>query len=98
VNCPSLRVEFRDGGHVDYTCLRGCAVPGYRHYLVPARQFRDSVTAFEQANFFRIPRTDPARIVWDVTVRTLTWRDAEMIHEVVDDDRRLAASRIWKTA
>ena len=23
VNCASFRLEFRDGGHVDYTCLRG---------------------------------------------------------------------------
>jgi ankyrin repeat protein len=90
VNCASFHLEFRDGGHVDYTCLRGCAVPGYRHYLVPARQFRDAVTAFGLANFFQIPRTDPARIVWDVTITTLTWRDAGKIHEVVDNDRRLA--------
>ena len=59
-------------------------MPGEQHYLIPAGRFKDLVQAFRGAHFFNIPRTDPRRIVTDVPVIRLTYRDERKIHEVVD--------------
>lgn len=87
IGCPKFQVEFREGGDVTFTCLNSCAVPGEQHHLVPEQRFRDLVAAFHYAGFFKIPRTDPSRIVFDAIVIRLTYRDAERIHEVVDINR-----------
>jgi ankyrin repeat protein len=89
LDCPQFRVDFRNGGHVNYECLGGCAVPGEQHHLVSAQRFQDLVQAFHDASFFAIPRTDPSRIVSDATVIRLTYRDERRIHEVVDLDRHI---------
>ena len=89
LDCPQFRVDFRYGGHVNYECLGGCAVPGEQHHLVSAQRFEDLVQAFHDARFFAIPRTDPSRIVFDATVIRLTYRDERRIHEVVDVERHI---------
>jgi ankyrin repeat protein len=89
LGCPQFRVDFRNGGHVNYECLGGCAVPGEQHHLVPAQRFRDLVRAFHDAGFFAIPRTDPSRIVFDAPVIRLTYRDERRIHEIVDIERHI---------
>ncbi len=89
IGCPSFRVDFRNGGHVNYECLGGCAVPGEQHHIVPAERFRELVHAFQGARFFAIPRTDPGRIVEDATVIRVTYRDERRIHEVVDVERHI---------
>jgi uncharacterized protein len=89
LGCPRFRVDFRNGGHVNYECLGGCAVPGEQHHLVPAQRFQELVKAFHDAAFFAIPRTDPSRIVFDATVIRLTYRDERRIHEVVDVERHI---------
>jgi ankyrin repeat protein len=88
-DCPSFRVDFQSGGHVNYKCLGRCAVPGDQHQLVPAQRFVELVQAFHDAGFFAIPRTDPSRIVQDATVFRLTYRDERRIHEVVDIERQI---------
>ena len=89
LGCPRFRVDFRNGGHVNYECLRGCAVPGEQHHVVAPQRFQELVQAFHDAGFFAIPRTD-GRIVVDATVVRLTYRDERRIHEVLDVDRRIA--------
>lgn len=89
LDCPQFRVDFRNGGHVNYECLGSCAVPGQQHHLVPAERFRELVLAFYDSGFFKIPRTDPKRIFEDVTVIRLTYRDERRIHEVVDSRRQI---------
>lgn len=88
LGCPRFRVDFRDGGHVNYECLGDCAVPGEQHHLVPAQRFQELVQAFHDAAFFAIPRTD-SRIVNDATVIRLTYRDERRIHEVIDVERHI---------
>lgn len=88
LNCPSFRVDFRAGGHVNYECLRGCPAPGEHHHLVPSERFPTLVRAFQEESFFHIARTDPSRFVFDVPVFRLTYRDERRIHEVVDDNRQ----------
>jgi len=87
--CPSFRVDFRNGGHVNYECLGSCAVPGEQHHVVPAQRFRELVQAFHGAGFFSIPRTDPSRMDEDATVIRVTYRDQRRIHEVVDGVRHI---------
>jgi ankyrin repeat protein len=89
LGCPRFRVDFRNGGHVNYECLGGCAVPGEQHHLVPAQRFQELVRAFHDAGFFGIPRTDRSRILEDATVIRLTYRDERRIHEVVDTLRHI---------
>ena len=89
LDCPRFRVDFRNGGHVNYECLGSCAVPGDQHHLVPSQRFQDLVQAFHDAGFFAVPRTDPSRIVADATVVRLTYRDERKIHEVVDVERHI---------
>jgi ankyrin repeat protein len=90
LGCPQFRVDFRNGGHVNYECLGGgCAVPGEQHHLVSTQRFQDLVQAFHDARFFAIPRTDPSRIFLDATVIRLTYRDERRIHEVVDVERHI---------
>jgi ankyrin repeat protein len=89
LGCPRFRVDFRNGGHVNYECLGVCAVPGEQHHLVPAQRFPELVQAFHDAGFFAIPRTDPSRIFVDATVIRLTYRDERRIHEVVDIERHI---------
>jgi hypothetical protein len=91
LSCPSFRVNFESSGHVSYLCLRGCAVPGEEHHLVPAERFVDLVGRFRKEHFFDIARTDPGGPVLDATVIRLTYRDGRRIHEVVDVDRRNAS-------
>jgi ankyrin repeat protein len=88
-DCPSFRVDFRNGGHVNYECLGSCAVPGEQHHVVPEQPFLELVRAFHDAGFFGIPRTDPSRIVQDATIFRLTYRDDRRIHEIIDDARNL---------
>ncbi len=89
MDCPNFRVDIRDGGHVNFECFGACAVPGGQHFLGPAQRFAELVQAFHDARFFAIPRTDPKRIVTDVPVIVLTYRDEQRIHEVVDVARRM---------
>jgi ankyrin repeat protein len=89
LDCPRFRVDFRNGGHVNYECLGNCVVPGEQHHLVPAQRFPKLVQAFHDAGFFAIPRTDPSRIFADATVMRLTYRDERRIHEVVDVERHM---------
>ena len=87
VGCPSFDVQLSEGGQVHYRCLSDCVVPGEQYHVVSEQQFRDLVEAFRAAKFFSIPRTDPTRVFFDVTVVRLTYRDDQRIHEVVDDWR-----------
>jgi ankyrin repeat protein len=100
--CPAFRVDFRNGGHVNYECLGSCAVPGEQHHVVPAQRFRELVQAFHGARFFSIPRTDPSGINEDATVMRVTYRDQRRIHEVVDGERHIPRvsdlERLMKTA
>jgi len=89
VGCPRFRIDFRDGGHVNYECLGDCVVPGEQHHLVPAQRFGELVQAFHDAGFFGIPRTVPSQNLEDVTVIRLTYRDQRKIHEVVDGLRQI---------
>ncbi|HXA51200.1 MAG TPA: ankyrin repeat domain-containing protein [Candidatus Acidoferrum sp.] len=89
LDCPRFRVDFRNGGHVNYECLGSCAVPGEQHHLVPTQRFQDLVREFHDAGFFAVPRTDPSRMVADATVVRLTYRDERRIHEVVDVERHI---------
>jgi ankyrin repeat protein len=89
LGCPRFQVDFRNGGHVNYECLGGCAVPGEQHHLVPPQRFGELVQAFRDLGFFSIPRTDPSRIVEDATVIRLTYRDERRIHEVIDVERHI---------
>jgi ankyrin repeat protein len=89
MNCPSFKVDFQSGGQVHYECASGCAVPGEQYYSVPPQQFADLAQAFQQENFFEIPRTDS--FVFDAAVFRLTYRDDRRIYEVVDDFRQNAA-------
>ena len=90
LDCPSFRVTFASGGRVTYECLRGCSVPGEQHHMVPAQRFVDLVEKFHDDQFFTVARTDPSRLVSDVPIIRLTYRDERRIHEVVDDDRQNA--------
>jgi ankyrin repeat protein len=87
INCPRFRVDFRNGGQVNYACLGSCAVPGEQHHVVPAQRFRELVQALRDARFFAIPRTDGHGINEDETVIRITYRDDRRIHEVVDGGR-----------
>ena len=89
LGCPQFQVDFRNGGHVNYECLGGCAVPGEQHHLVPPDRFRELVQAFHDAGFVAIPRTDPSRIIMDAPIIRLTYRDERRIHEVVDVERHI---------
>jgi len=87
-DCPSYRVDFFETGRVSYECLSRCAAPGEQHHFVPKERFRKLVEAFQAADFFSIPRVDPKRLVVDVPIIKLTYRDDQRIHEVVDTDRQ----------
>lgn len=89
LGCPRFRVDFRNGGHVNFECLGSCAVPGERHHLVPAQRFQELVRRFHEAGFFAIPRTDPSLMLEDATIMRLTYRDERRIHEVVDVERHI---------
>jgi len=89
IDCPRFRVDFRNGGQVNYECLGSCAVPGEQHHVVPAERFRELVQALHDAGFFAIPRTDGHGINEDETVIRITYRDERRIHEVVDGGRHI---------
>jgi ankyrin repeat protein len=90
IGCPKFRVDFRDGGTVVLTCRSGCAIPGVQHYRIPESGFRKLVLDFYDSDFFTIPRLDTTRVVFDVTVIELSYRDERGVHETVDDARELA--------
>src|SRR2546422_610343 len=87
--CPEVRVDLQSGGHVVYTGLSGCGVPGERNYRIPEGSFRELVRAFDDANFFRIPRLDTRRVWLDALVIRLAFKDERRIHEVVDVNRQI---------
>ena len=99
--CSGFELKLASGGHVWFTGVAGCAVPGTHHYRVPASDFDGLVRAFHRAGFFRIPRTGP--MVIDAGVAVVSYRDRERIHEVEDwarDDPGLRAleRRVYATA
>jgi ankyrin repeat protein len=61
-----------------------------QHYRIPESEFRELVRAFHDSDFFDIPRLDTTRVVLDVTVLELSYRDERGVHETIDDDRQLA--------
>jgi ankyrin repeat protein len=89
LGCPKFQVDFREGGHVDFHGLAGCAVPGDWHYRIPETQFDDLLRAFREADFFNIPRLDIDHVAFDVLVRKVTYKDERRIHETVDVVRQL---------
>jgi hypothetical protein len=51
--------------------------------------FRNLVDAFTKAKFFEIPRIDPHAPAVDVDKVTVTYRDQDRMHEVIDRDRKI---------
>jgi ankyrin repeat protein len=90
--CDGYELKLGSGGHVWFTGLAGCAVPGSHHYRIPATDFDALARAFHDGRFFGIPRTGLMEI--DAGVLVLTYRDRVRIHEVEDwarDDPGLRA-------
>jgi ankyrin repeat protein len=87
---PSFQVHFLDNGIVVFRGTRNCAVPGEQRVLISTTEFAKLKEAFEQADFFSIPRLESGRQQCiDCNVVTVTYRDEQKIHEVVDNARRL---------
>jgi ankyrin repeat protein len=86
---PRYRVDFGEGGWVEFNGLSGCVVPGVQSYRIPEAEFQDLVRAFKEAHFFNIPRLDPNHMPLDATITTVTYKDARRIHETLDVDRPL---------
>jgi ankyrin repeat protein len=88
LTCPDYRFDLSGDGQVDYTCFKACAVPGRLHHTVLPQRVRDVMTEFYANNFLAIARTDPSRrMVSDVPIIRLSYRDALRSHEVIDIDR-----------
>jgi hypothetical protein len=58
---------------------------------LPLREedFRNLVDAFTKAKFFEIPRIDPHAPAVEVDKVTVTYRDQDRMHEVIDRDRKI---------
>ena len=80
--CPGFELAFASGGHVWFTGLAGCAVPGTQHYQIPASDFDALLQAFRRARFFRTPRK--GQMAFDSGVVLVSYRDNARIHEVED--------------
>jgi ankyrin repeat protein len=78
--CDGYELTFRSGGHVWFTGLAGCAVPGTHHYLIPPSDFEALIYAFRRARFFSIPRKD--EMAYDTGLLVVSYRDNARIHEV----------------
>ena len=87
--CPRFQIDLTEGGNVRLHCFSGCAVPGIQDYRVPEATFQRLVSAFRESGFFKIPRLDTSRVVFDGTVVRLTYKDEEGVHETVDDGRKI---------
>jgi ankyrin repeat protein len=80
--CASFELRFASEGHVWFTGLGGCAVPGTHHYRIPPAGFDALVQAFHRAHFFSIRRT--GTMAFDSGLVVTSYRDNARVHEVED--------------
>jgi hypothetical protein len=81
-DCASFELRFASEGHVWFTGLGGCAVPGTHHYRIPPADFDALVQAFHRARFLRIRRKGTR--AFDSGLVVTSYRDNARVHEVED--------------
>lgn len=93
VNTPEYEVTFYGAGtgFAKVTCLRNCSSDPNKAERIPPERMKAIFDALDDSGFFRVQRIDPAGILADADIGTITYRDNKGAHEVVQAWRRLPA-------